>query len=201
MSPDRRLLPALLCAAALALPFAAACRRADANSEQTDAIAAVRLDDMTFRHADDDPAPFRTADLRGAPYWILVFRANDEACLAALPDWSELADALRADHAGALVILLTGPESDVAAHLTAWPSPSPIPLLRADDATLGALDLRAPLRANPVAFLFGPGGRLLRTVAGFPPIAHYLEDARAAAAGVPLPEHPAQGVLPEDNAP
>ena len=204
MKPDRPRLPLpalLLCAAALAMPFADACRRADAVDPHAAAVAAVRLDDMTFRHADDDPAPFRTADLRGAPYWLFVFRADEPACVAALDEWAALAGDLRDSRAGTLAVLLTGPEADVAAHLAAWPSPSPLPLLRADEATLDALALRAPLRANPVAFLFDPGGRLLRTVAGFAPPGHYLADARAAAAGVPLPEHPAQGVLPEDNAP
>lgn len=200
------LLPAtalLLCAAML-LP---ACKRApDPAAEAAAAIAAVRLDDMPLQRIDgpDAPQSLSTASLKGVPYWLFVTRAAEPNALASLADWTALSADLQAHGAGAFLVLLTGPGDDVRSHLAAWAAdaaPAPFPIVRADAPVLGALAQRAELRANPTAFLFSPEGALLRTVGGFPPPEHYLADAQAAAAGQPLPDHPAEGVLPEDNAP
>lgn len=214
MTPSRHpfapaaLAPAALLAAALLLLSAlATCNRAPTPEElRNAAIDAVQLDDLALRRLDDQNtfAPWQTSELRGAPYWLLVLDASDPVTLDALPEWTALATSLADANAGHLVLLLTGADADIDARIAAWPLSDDarrIRFCRADDITLGALARRAPLRANPTAFLFSPDGALLRTTAGFPPPEHYLQDAIAAAAGLPLPEHPAQGVLPEENDP
>lgn len=208
MKPSRNAIPALtalLLAATLAL--LPACHRAPTPEElRNAAIDAIQLDDLPLLRLDDSGtfAPWQTSELRGAPYWLLVLDAADPVTLDALPEWSALATSLSDANAGRLVLLLTGSDADIDARLAAWPLSDDarrITFCRADDITLGALARRAPLRANPTAFLFSPDGALLRTTAGFPPSDHYLQDAIAASTGLPLPDHPAQGVLPEDNDP
>lgn len=192
----------------LLLLASTACSRAekDAQVEKEAAIAAVQLDDMLLLRADgpNTPSEFRTAALHGAPYWLVVLRAMDPVATEGFADWTALAKDLQTQAAGALVVLLTGTDADVLAQLEAWgaaDTPAPFPVVRANEAILGALARKMELRASPTSFLFDAQGRLLRTVAGYPPNEHFLEDALAAAAGQPLPEHPAQGVLPEDNTP
>lgn len=204
--------------AMVAVAAAAGCGRveerlaeAEAKKAAEEAAAALRFDEVKVAWigaSEGEDRVFDTREWKGRPWLLLATRSDDGAsAAAAAAEWGELArDASRAG--GAVAVLLLDAESDgdgkaasvpesartmaAAAGLPVWAGPA---VLR------DALERQGRLRANPTAFLMGKDGQALRVRGGHARVEEHLEDVRAAAEGKSLPEHRAQGVLPEENDP
>lgn len=146
------------------------------------------------------PGEIRTADYAGQVQLVLFLRTDDPACRGSLPDWNLLQKEF-APRGFTLVGAIVddrpadtiGPEA--IALGTAWP------LGLADAPIVAAFGGPAAIRAIPTAFLLSRDGALLRTYAGFEPLANLRDDISRALDGQPLADRTPKTVLPEDNTP
>jgi hypothetical protein len=138
-----------------------------------------------------------TASFAGKPWLLLAFRAGDPVCREAVGEWNGLAE--RWNVVAVLTDAEAGGEASEAALAVA--GAAKFPVCAASRAQLDALRERAAMEVNPVAYLFDGAGRLARATEGFARVEHHAEDLEALSEGRELPEHPAQGVLPEENDP
>lgn len=175
--------------------------RAELEKARAEEAAAVRPEAMSLRRlaAGGESGDFNTSEFAGKPWLLLAFRGSDPVCLDAIGEWNELAARL-GQRGGGLLAVLTDAEGDAAT------APEPLlaasfPVCAATRAEVDALAALAPMAVNPTAYLFDASGKCVRTTAGFVRPEHHVEDVEALLAGRPLPEHPAQGVLPEENDP
>jgi len=185
--------------------------RVRAEREREEEAAAVRPEAMELRTlgADGTEGTLDTAEFGGGPWLLLAFRSDDPVCRAAAAgEWNALAADARASGGRLLAVLTDVEAAGRGKDGTPWTggarevaASAAFPACAATRAQLDALKGRAPMEVNPAAYLFDGEGRLVRTTAGHVRPEHHAEDMAALAAGRELPEHPAQGVLPEDNAP
>ena len=175
--------------------------RAELEKARAEEAAAVRPEAMPLRRLSGggESGDFNTSEFAGRPWLLLAFRGSDPACLDAAGEWNDVAAQL-SKRGGALLAVLT----DTASGASSAPEPfraASFPVCAATRAEVDALAALAPMAVNPAAYLFDASGKCVRTTAGFVRPEHHVEDVEALLAGRPLPEHPAQGVLPEENDP
>ncbi|MBR6022627.1 MAG: hypothetical protein IK066_09460 [Kiritimatiellae bacterium] len=200
----------MLAAVAAVAAFSGGCdrvkesrERAHEERERAEAAAAVEPGRMALERVGG--GTLDTSSL--GPAWLLLaHRSDDLACRDAMAaEWGDLAreaEAAGVRVAGLYTDWIAG-ENEAArdAGALAAAQSAAYPVCVATRAELDALTALAPMAVNPTAYLFSSDGTLRRATGGFAPIAHHLADLAAVARGEEPPEHPAQGVLPEENEP
>ena len=179
-----------------------AAEEAQARAEEA---AAVKLEAMELERVGEGER-VETSQFAGKPWLLLAFRAGDAVCREAVGEWNGLAEAAQGV-GGHLVAVVTDVEAggeasaEASAEALEVAGAARFPVCAATRAQLDALKERAAMEVNPVAYLFDGAGRLARATEGHARLEHHAADLEALAEGRELPEHPAQGVLPEENDP
>lgn len=157
--------------------------------------------DFTMKNlASEFPGEIRTAKYAQKIQLILFLRTDDPACRGSIPDWNNLQNEF-----GPRGFTLVGVVADsrlparIAAEVAGLEFNWPVGL--ADDGIVAAFGGPAALRAIPTAFLLARDGAILRTYAGFEPLADLRDDIAHALDGQELPNRKPKIVLPEENEP
>jgi len=162
-------------------------------------VSVPAVNDLVLQNLTTEfPGELRTAELAGQVQLILFFRSDDQACRGRVPDWNDLQDQFQSRGftlVGA-VVDNRSPEilsAELASLGLSWSAGL------ATDPVLKAFSSEAPVHAIPTAFLLSREGKIMRTYAGFEPIAHIREDIDLLLNNQELPDRNPKIVAPEDN--
>jgi len=145
------------------------------------------------------PGEIRTSELAGQVQLILFFRSDDPACRGRIPDWNDLQDQFRSRGFALVGAVVDNRQPEtISAELASLDLSWPVGL--ATDSILCAFAEDASVHAFPTAYLLSREGQVMRTYAGFEPIAHIREDIGLLINDQELPDRNLKTVAPEDNA-
>jgi len=166
---------------------------------QDDLIPPPPINALVLKNlASEFPGEIRTAEYADQVQLVIFFQSDNAACQGALPEWSALQDEFQ-PRGFTLIGILTDhrrPEV-ITAELASFDLSWPVGLGRASIIT--AFGGAEAIHAIPTAFLLSRDGTIVRTYAGFEPIAHIREDIDLLLKGQELPDRNPKAIAPEDN--
>lgn len=185
----------LICSCLL---FLSACGR-QARAPKEDVLPAPAVNDLVLKNLTSEfPGEIRTVTYADQVQLVIFFRTDDHACRGILPEWNALQNQFQSRGFTLIGILTDNRSPDaVSAELASLDLSWPVGL--ATPSILAAFGGDSKLHAIPTAFLLSREGNLVRTYAGFEPIAHIREDIDLLLDGQELPDRNPKVIAPEDN--
>ena len=181
------------------LIFLTACGRKSCAPENPQ-VPPPAVNDLVLQNLTTEfPGKIRTSELAGQVQLILFFRSDDQACRGKIPDWNDLQDQFQSRGFALVGAVVDNRQPKIiSAELASLDLTWPVGL--ATDSILCAFVEDASVHAFPTAYLLSRGGQVMRTYAGFEPIAQLREDINLLLQDQELPNRNPKTVAPEDNA-